>query len=227
MPNKERLDYKIACLSNDGPPKDHPYLDKVQKECAIEPVKISDPVIEKKVDKGFRRILLAGFGEDLKGSLEKIYSTYNSIQRLEYVFAETTDQAKEYIRSEKFDYIFTPALKGDSTKKFVVKGKQGRKTEEVPVIGINGYDIAFAASQKGIHVFIYQNSIDTCRAKLVGARSAESINELEDLINEHETTGKNAFMVSIKEKCESLKIFLKKKRQGIGRIEAESIHIFV
>jgi len=231
MPDKDRLDYKIACMSNDGPPKDHPYLDKQRSQNVVDPVKIGPNAKDDLVDKNFRKILLAGFGDDLTGLLENVYSSYNNIHRLEFVLAETTDEAKEYLRDEKFDYVFTPALKGDAGKKFVVKGKQGRKTEEIPAIGISGYDIAFASSQKGIPTFIYENSsnssIDENRAKCVGALVAESPKELEAGIRVCEEIYKTAFMVPIKEKCESLKRFLKKKWQGIGRIEAEKVHVFL
>lgn len=212
MPDKDRLDYKIACMSNDGPPKDHPYLDKVRKEQAIDPVKINAPVTEEKVDKGFRKILFVGFDRDLAYLLAKAYEG-KDVQRFELVFVNSTDDAKKQMNAgSRFDYVLTPAFRSISGRKFIVKGKYGRKTEEVPIVDINGYDIAFASSHKGLATIIYDTNTDASRAKQVGAVTALSPQNLEAEIRRYEDLCRNSFLVTRQEKLRLLKDFLKKRR---------------
>lgn len=225
MPDKDRLDYKIACMSNDGPPKDHPYLDKVRKEQSVDPVKISAPVTEEKVDKGFRRILLVGFDKDLAYLLARAYEG-KAVQRFELVFANSTDEAKKQMNTgDRFDYVLTPALRSISGQKFIVKGKYGRKTEEVPIVDINGYDIAFASSHKGITTIIYDTSTDLSRAKQVGAVIVLSPQNLEAEIRQQEDACISTFLVSRKEKCRLLKNFLKKKKMPSDSNSKELVYM--
>lgn len=224
MPDKDRLDYKIACLTIGGPPKDHPYLDKIMKENSAEPIKPSHAP-EELVERGYRRILIVGFDTDFIRLLEHAYSK-SPVQRLELVFANSTDEAKQQLNAcERFNYIISPAIKNDLDKKFVVHGKYGRKTEAVPEIKINGYDIAFAAANKNTTMFLYGTSTDEIKAKQLDAVIVLSPQNMIDEIKNYEARCKDSFLVTRKKKCELLKSFLKKRREPAKPGSKELIHV--
>jgi len=214
-------------LGEDISPDDPGLLkEKEREEKRRTPSNIGLPPEKPSADKGYRRILLVGYNGSLMSVLEKVYSG-TDVKKLEFVVADSTDEAKYHLTdpATKFDYIFTAGLIGNPEKKNKYRcltPNRGWEDVEISEILIDGYDISFVASYKGITSFIYGGGVDEGRARLSGAIHAKSPVSLECEIRHFEEYHADSFKVFEEEReafLEKIRAERKNKEQVPQRKE--------